>query len=86
MPYAYGFSFYNNKKKLTISGDTRPCESLMQNAQNSDVLLHEVFIEYEMNKTSKLRTKKHYIMSKSIILQVILWVKLQNYQIVKYLY
>ena len=58
MPYAYGFSFYNNKKKLTISGDTRPCESLMQNAQNSDVLLHEVFIEYEMNKTSKLRTKK----------------------------
>ena len=56
--YAYGFSFYNNKKKLTISGDTRPCESLMQNAENSDVLLHEVFIEYEMNKTSKLRTKK----------------------------
>ena len=30
----------------------------MQNAQNSDVLLHEVFVEYEMNKTSKLRTKK----------------------------
>ena len=30
----------------------------MQNAENSDVLLHEVFIEYEMNKTSKLRTKK----------------------------
>ena len=56
--YAYGFSFYNKNKKLTISGDTRPCESLMQNARNSDVLLHEVFIEYEMNKTSKLRTKK----------------------------
>ena len=30
----------------------------MVNAQNADVLLHEVFIEYEMNKTSKLRTKK----------------------------
>ena len=56
--FAYGFSFFNNNKKLTISGDTRPCDSLMQNAQNSDVLLHEVFIEYEMNKTSKLRTKK----------------------------
>ena len=56
--FAYGFSFFNNNKKLTISGDTRPCESLMINAQNSDVLLHEVFIEYEMNKTSKLRTKK----------------------------
>ncbi len=58
VPFAYGFSFFNNKKKLTISGDTRPCESLMMNAQNADVLLHEVFIEYEMNKTSKLRTKK----------------------------
>ena len=56
VPYAYGFSFFNNNKKLTISGDTRPCESLMQNAKNSDVLLHEVFIEYEMNKTSRLRT------------------------------
>ncbi len=30
----------------------------MLNAQNSDVLLHEVFIEYEMNKISKLRTKQ----------------------------
>ena len=30
----------------------------MVNAQNADVLLHEVFIEYEMNKTSKLRTTK----------------------------
>jgi len=58
VPFAYGFSFFNNNKKLTISGDTRPCESLMINAQNADVLLHEVFIEYEMNKTSKLITKK----------------------------
>ena len=58
VPFAYGFSFFNSKKKLTISGDTRPCESLMINAQNADVLLHEVFIEYEMNKISKLRTKK----------------------------
>ena len=24
VPFAYGFSFYNKKKKLTISGDTRP--------------------------------------------------------------
>ena len=58
VPFAYGFSFFNKKKKLTISGDTRPCESLMINAQNADILLHEVFIEYEMNKFSKLRTKQ----------------------------
>ena len=58
VPYAYGFSFFNNNKKLTISGDTRPCESLMLNAQNADVLLHEVFIDYEINKISGLRSKK----------------------------
>ncbi len=58
VPYAYGFSFFNKNKKLTISGDTKPCESLMRNAQNADVLLHEVFIEYEINKTSGLRSKK----------------------------
>ena len=51
------FHFLIIIKNLTISGDTRPCESLMQNAQNADVLLHEVFIEYEMNKTSNLEQK-----------------------------
>ena len=56
--FAYGFNFFNKNKKLTISGDTKPCDNLMKYAQLSDVLLHEVFIEYEMNKTSKLRTKK----------------------------
>ncbi len=58
VPYAYGFSFFSKNKKLTISGDTRPCESLMINAQNADVLLHEVFIEYEINQISGLRSKK----------------------------
>ena len=56
--YAYGFNFYNNKKKLTISGDTRPCENLMKYAQKSDVLLHEVFIEGEIQSTNKMRTSQ----------------------------
>ncbi len=60
--YAYGFSFTNKNKKLTISGDTKPCENLMKYAQKSDVLLHEVFIEGEIIKTNKMRTKKLYIM------------------------
>ena len=46
--FAYGFCFTNKKKKLTISGDTRPCENLMKYAQGSDLLLHEVFIEGEI--------------------------------------
>ena len=56
--YAYGFSFTNKNKKLTISGDTRPCENLMKYAQKSDVLLHEVFIEGEILQINKMRTEK----------------------------
>ena len=56
--YAYGFNLYNNKKKLTISGDTRPCDNLMKYAQLSDVLLHEVFIEGEIKSYNKMRSKK----------------------------
>src|SRR6056300_683177 len=56
--FAYGFCFTNKNKKLTISGDTRPCENLMKYSQQSDVLLHEVFIEGEILQINKMRTKK----------------------------
>ena len=56
--YAYGFCFIYKNKKLTISGDTRPCENLMKYAQKSDVLLHEVFIEGEILEINKMRTQK----------------------------
>jgi len=56
--YAYGFNFYYQRKKLTISGDTKPCENLMKYGQLTDVLLHEVFIEGEKDKITKMRTKK----------------------------
>ena len=54
--HAYGFNFFNSNKKLTISGDTKPCENLMKYAQNTDVLLHEVFIEGEIQSINKMRT------------------------------
>ena len=56
--FAYGFCFSNKNKKLTISGDTKPCENLMKHAQKSDVLLHEVFIEGEIKEINKMRTQK----------------------------
>ena len=61
--YAYGFNFFHRKKKLTISGDTKPCENLMKHGQLADVLLHEVFIEGEIYSFFKMRTKKtlHYV-------------------------
>lgn len=45
---SYGYNFINNQSKITISGDTKPCENLNKNAVNCDILLHEVFIEYEI--------------------------------------
>ena len=56
--YAFGFNFLHKNKKLTISGDTRPCENIMKYGQLSDVLLHEVFIEDEIKETNKMRTLK----------------------------
>ena len=56
--YAYGFNFFHKNKKLTISGDTKPCENVMKYGKLSDVLLHEVFIEGEIMKTNKMRTSK----------------------------
>jgi len=56
--FAYGFCFTNKNKKLTISGDTKPCENLMKYAKKSDVLLHEVFIEGEILEINKMRTQK----------------------------
>jgi ribonuclease Z len=56
--HAYGFNIHNNKKKLTISGDTRPCENLMKYAQKADVLLHEVYIDGEIKPKTKMRTKE----------------------------
>ncbi len=56
--YAYGFNFFHQKKKLTISGDTKPCENLMKYGQLTDVLLHEVFIENEIYPLFKMRSKK----------------------------
>jgi len=56
--YAYGFNFFQQKKKLTISGDTKPCENLMKYGQLADVLLHEVFIEDEIYSLFRMRTRK----------------------------
>ena len=56
--YAYGFNFYNNNKKLSISGDTKPCENLMKYAQLADVLLHEVYIEGEILPNNGMRSAK----------------------------
>ena len=56
--HAFGFNFLHKNKKLTISGDTRPCENIMKYGQNADVLLHEVFIDGELKETNKMRSRR----------------------------
>ena len=56
--FAYGFNFHHKRKKITISGDTRPCNNLMKYSQKADILLHEVFIEGEIQTFNKMRSNK----------------------------
>jgi ribonuclease Z len=38
---AFGFRFDTPGRRVAISGDTRPCESLVRHARDVDVLIHE---------------------------------------------
>lgn len=40
---AFGYVFEAADRKLVLSGDTRPCDALIEAARNADVLIHEVF-------------------------------------------
>ena len=41
--YAYGLRFETPDRVIVVSGDTSPCESLIEAAQGCDVLIHEVY-------------------------------------------
>lgn len=40
---AYGYTFTTEDKKIVISGDTCPMDSLVEQAQDCDILVHEVY-------------------------------------------
>jgi len=40
---AFGYAFEAAGRKLVLSGDTRPCDALVEAAKDADVLVHEVF-------------------------------------------
>ncbi|MDH3230612.1 MAG: MBL fold metallo-hydrolase [Alphaproteobacteria bacterium] len=54
--HAYGFVFEAGDAKLAISGDTRPCDALVEAARGADLLLHEVFAHREMPVIEGVRT------------------------------
>lgn len=56
--YAFGYNFIKNNKKITFSGDTRPCKNLNNYALNSDILLHEVIITEQLKAIKNIRSKE----------------------------
>jgi ribonuclease BN (tRNA processing enzyme) len=40
---AYGYKFETRDRVIVISGDTRPCDALVQAASGCDILVHEVY-------------------------------------------
>ena len=42
-PQAYGFVFQTSDRKIVVSGDTAPVESIVENCNGCDVLIHEVY-------------------------------------------
>lgn len=53
---AFGFVFEAEGRRLVMSGDTRPCETLAAAAQGAELLLHEVFVHREMPVVPGRRT------------------------------
>ena len=49
-PVCFGFKFKTSDKTVVISGDTVPCENLVQYAKGCDVLIHEVYSEIQLQK------------------------------------
>ncbi|MBI1825565.1 MAG: hypothetical protein HYR83_04185 [Planctomycetes bacterium] len=41
--FAFGFRFDTPDRSIVISGDTTPCEALIENAKGCDTLIHEVY-------------------------------------------
>jgi ribonuclease BN (tRNA processing enzyme) len=49
-PQAFGFRFETADRTIVISGDTVPCQSLIDAAQGCDVLIHEVYSQAGFQK------------------------------------
>jgi len=49
-PRAYGYKFKTSDRTVVISGDTSPCETIIEAARGCDVLVHEVYSQVSFEK------------------------------------
>jgi ribonuclease BN (tRNA processing enzyme) len=52
-PNAWGFRFTTPDKIIVISGDTAPCEKIIEYAKGADILVHEVYSKAGFDKRSE---------------------------------
>ena len=52
-PNAWGFRFTTPDKIIVISGDTAPCDKIIEYAKEADILVHEVYSKAGFDKRSE---------------------------------
>lgn len=57
--HAYGFRFQTKDKVIVVSGDCTYSESLIENAKDCDLLIHEVYSSIGLNKREGRWQKYH---------------------------
>lgn len=63
----FGYRIEADGKIIVISGDTAPSESLIENAKDCDILIHEVYSDSALRKRSENWQKYHKLMHTSSI-------------------
>jgi len=58
-PEAYGFIFRTPDRTIAISGDTRPCENLVDKCKGVDILIHEVYSHEKLKEREPFWQKYH---------------------------
>lgn len=58
-PNAFGFRFTTPDKTIVISGDTRPCENILNYSIGADILIHEVYSYHRWTKRNDFWKKYH---------------------------
>ena len=60
-PNAYGYRFTTPDKVIVISGDTAPCENIIQYSRGADILIHEVYYKKAFDEKDEFWKRYHSI-------------------------
>ena len=58
-PNAYGFRFTTPDKVIVISGDTAPCENIIEYSRGADILIHEAYYKGSFEEMDELWKSYH---------------------------